>query len=126
ARELARYLFFADEAPLPPGLERGDARFREDFRRGARVVEGRSLRDLDLRTRLLRHRCSYMVHTEQFDGLLPVIRDRVVSWMAMAVGPGMAPEGFRHLGDEEKAGLRSILSREVRGFPPLSRPGGAR
>ena len=125
ARELARYLLFADEAPVPPGLDRGDARFREDFRRGARVVEGRSLRDLELRTRLLQHRCSYMIHTAQFDGLLPVIRDRVVSWMAKAVGPGVAPEGFRHLGDEERAVLRTILSREVRGFPPPPRPGGA-
>ena len=116
ARDLARYLLFADEAPLPGGLEKGDARFREDFLRARRVVEGRSLRDLDLRSRLLRHRCSYMVHTAQFDGLLPVVRDRVLAWMSKAVAPGRGPDGLDHLDDGEKSVIRGILSREVRGF----------
>ena len=116
ARDLARYLLFAEEAALPAPLEDGDRRFREDFGRAGRVVEGRSLRDLDLRTRLLRHRCSYMVHTAQFDGLEPAMRGRVLAWLARALSDGPRPSGLDHLSTSERTAIRAVLAREVRGF----------
>lgn len=116
ARALAGYLLFADEAPLPAPLGTGDPRFREEFARGRRAVDGHALRDLDLRTRLLRHRCSYMIHTAQFDGLEPRMRGRVLSWMARAVGEAPGPRGLDHLPPEEKRVIRTILRKEVPGF----------
>ena len=116
ARDLARYLLFADEAPLPAPLDDGDRRFREDFVRSRRAVEGRSLRDLDLQTRLLRYRCSYMVHTSQFEGLDPGIRVRVLGWIARALSDGPRPAGLDHLEASERAVIRGVLTREVRGF----------
>jgi len=48
AASLARYLMFADEAPLPPGGFEGNADFRSDFLSTRRQVQGMSLKDFDL------------------------------------------------------------------------------
>ena len=69
ARELVDYLLFVDEAPLESPVQ-GTAGFAERFeQRGPRDRFGRSLRQLDLRTRLLRYPCSYLIYTPAFDAL---------------------------------------------------------
>jgi len=66
---LVRYMLFVEEAPLPAPV-RGTAAFAQRFsRRGPRDTQGRSLFQLDLKTRLLRYPLSYMIHTPAFDGL---------------------------------------------------------
>ena len=66
---LVDYLLFVDEAPLTRPV-RGSAGFAEVFAaRGPHDRRGRSLRDLDLQRRLLRHPCSYMIYTRAFDAL---------------------------------------------------------
>jgi hypothetical protein len=67
--ELVDALLFVDESPLP-GRVRGSSGFTEKFEaRGPRDSKGRSLRDLDLNTRLLRYPCSYMIYSDAFNGL---------------------------------------------------------
>ena len=69
AKELADYLLFADEAPLPSAI-RGASEYASQFSsRGPRDTKGRSLRELDLTRRLLRYPCSYMIYSEAFDAL---------------------------------------------------------
>jgi hypothetical protein len=69
AAELVDYLLFVDEAPLPGPIS-GTTRFAEVFSsQGPRDSEGRSLRDLDLTSRLLRYPCSYLIYSEPFDAL---------------------------------------------------------
>ena len=66
---LVDYLLFVDEAPLTRPV-RGSTGFAEVFAaRGPHDRRGRSLRDLDLQRRLLRHPCSYMIYTRAFDAL---------------------------------------------------------
>ena len=67
--DLLSYLLFAQEAPLPASGIPGNPAFRDGFARNRKVVDGHSLKDLDLRTRLLRFRCSYLIHTPFFEGL---------------------------------------------------------
>ncbi len=113
AAELVRYILFADEAPLPvDGLE-GDAGFRKAFAANRRAVDGAALKDFELGTRLFRYRCSYLVHTPQFAGLDPEIRDRVVKGMKEALKAGEGAAGFRHLGELEKQKIREILRRTL-------------
>jgi hypothetical protein len=58
---VVRYMLFKDEARLTDGIE-GTSPFAAEFAaRGPRDRQGRSLRDLDLRTRLYRHPCSYQI-----------------------------------------------------------------
>ncbi len=79
--ETADYLLFVDEAPLAAPV-RGVAGFAQAFGdRGPRDRRGRSLRELDLRTRLFRHRCSYMIYSPAFDALPAAARDAVSARM---------------------------------------------
>ena len=69
AAELVDYLLFVDESPLP-GPITGTTRFAENFAsQGPRDSRGRSLRELELNTRLLRYPCSYLIYSEPFDGM---------------------------------------------------------
>jgi hypothetical protein len=62
AKELVRYLLFAEEPALPAGGVEGDAAFKTDFLASRRAIPaGASLKDFDLKTRLFRYRCSYMI-----------------------------------------------------------------
>lgn len=75
--ELVRYLLFVDEKPLPRPI-RGASTFSETFpERGTKDSKGRSLRELDLRTRLFRYPLSYMVYSRAFDELPTSIREDV-------------------------------------------------
>ena len=69
AAEVVDYLLFVDEAPLP-GPITGTTTYAGVFSaQGPRDSRGRSLRDLDLNTRLLRYPCSYLIYSKPFDGL---------------------------------------------------------
>lgn len=72
--ELVRYAFFLDEAPLTASV-RGTSGFAERFSKPG------TLRELDLDSRLFRHRLSYMVLTSAFDELPPTahryVRNRI-------------------------------------------------
>ena len=69
AADLVDYMLFVYEAPLA-GPMQGSSGFAATFSaQGPRDAKGRSLRDLDLRSRMFRYPCSYMIHTEAFDAL---------------------------------------------------------
>jgi hypothetical protein len=69
AKEVVDYMLFVDEAPLPDTI-RGSTSFATRFSgEGPRDRRGRSLRQLDLRRRLLQYPCSYMIYSQQFDQL---------------------------------------------------------
>jgi len=68
-RETADYLLFDGEAPLAAPV-RGGLGFAQVFAAaGPRDSKGRSLRELDLQTRLFKYRCSYMIDSPAFDAL---------------------------------------------------------
>ncbi len=80
-REVADYLLFVDEAPLVAPLQ-GSSGFGKAFTAaGRRDSRNRSLRELDLQTRLLKYRCSYMIYSPAFDGLPAEARAAVMSRM---------------------------------------------
>ena len=69
ARETAEYLAFSGEAVLAEAV-RGVSGFAQSFSgSGPRDRQGRSLRELDLQTRLFKYRCSYMIYSPAFDAL---------------------------------------------------------
>jgi hypothetical protein len=70
AKELADYLLFVDEAPLA-GPVQGASGFAEKF-----AARG-PLREFDLKRRLFRYRCSYMIYSPAFDALPAPMREAV-------------------------------------------------
>ena len=65
----ARYAGTLDEAKLTAQIL-GVSAFSKTFgAAGPRDRRGRSLRELDLQTRLFKYRCSYMIYSPAFDAL---------------------------------------------------------
>jgi len=117
ARIITRYLLFANEAPLPAGGITGDAAYREDFMGTRRVTGGgRSLKDLDLRTRLFKHRCSYMIYSGVFTGLPSELKRRVYRELGAALSREAAPD-FAYLPTAEKEAIRQILRETLPDLP---------
>lgn len=107
--ELVDYLLFVDEAPLPEPVA-GASGFAEWFaRQGPRDAAGRSLRDLQLETRLMRHPLSYMIYTRAFDGLPPAVRTAVYERLAGLLETGSADRRYAHLTPEARRAALEIL-----------------
>jgi hypothetical protein len=117
AEPLVRYLLFTDEDPLVPGMV-GDSPLVTDFGKAAkRDAAGRSLRDLDGQTRLLRHRTSYMIYSPTFAGLATPLRERVLRDLATALDGNAAGT---HLPAEERTAIRQILTETLPEFATLA------
>jgi hypothetical protein len=110
AERILDYLLFRGEAALPQGGVRGSPAFPEAFRRNRRIDgAGRSLKDLDLETRLFTHRCSYMIHSQAFD-ILPVgLKQRIYQRLDQVLTGADSTGRFRYLEAEERAAIREIL-----------------
>lgn len=116
AQDFARYVLFADEAKFPrEGIE-GDPAYVRDFLEG-RVTSkrGLSLKDLDLKTRLFKHRCSFMLYTDTWEHAPKEIKDRVYYRMAEALRD--AQPSMPHLAAEERRVIREILKETMRDLP---------
>jgi hypothetical protein len=110
---LTRYLLFADEAKFPKGGIGGDALLKKDFAnaKGARRTKaGLSLRDFDLRTRIFKHRCSYMIHSAAFTGLPAPLKQQIFAEIRAALNPTKAHPASAHLPAAEKRAIAAILS----------------
>jgi hypothetical protein len=107
--QLSDYLLFVDEVP-PPGKVTARRAFVDWFAAGGvRDRRGRSLRDLDLETRLLRYPCSYMSHAASFDAL-PMDAKRAVYDRLWAIlsGKDESPR-YVHLSPADRRAIIEIL-----------------
>ena len=110
ARQFRRYLLFADETALPPGGVQPDPAYAQDFQ-SARLQarDGTSLRDLDLRTRLFRHRCSYLIHAPSFAALPREFKSRLLAGLDAALRETGGLAEFDYIPASEKRAIRAIL-----------------
>jgi hypothetical protein len=114
---ITRYLLFADEARLPDGGVEGNAAYRADFLASRRPdPTGLSLKDFDLRTRLFKHRCSYMIYSPIFSGLPTEMKRRVYRQLAAALSQDRASE-YAFLPDAERQAIRNILRATIPDLP---------
>jgi hypothetical protein len=106
---LVKYLLFSGEAALTAPV-RGTSGFAEEFaRRGPFDRQHRSLRDLDLRTRLFAHPCSYLIYSEAFDGLPDTARDYVLRRLWEVLGGQDTSADFAHLSAADRRAILEIL-----------------
>ena len=110
AEELVEYLFFCGEFQLTSPIK-GNSRFAKQFEANAiRSARGRSLRDLDLKTRLLKHPCSYLVYTDSFvslpDSIMSIVKTRMLEILTGAD----KTEAFAHLSDSDRENILKILT----------------
>lgn len=115
ARELVDYLLFVDEAPLPNAI--GPSTFAVEFAaRGPFDKQGRSLRQFDLKTRLMRYPCSYMIYSRAFDELPIEARAAVYRrlWDVLSDGDSSAA---RKLSTKDRRAILEILRATKSGLP---------
>jgi hypothetical protein len=115
--ELLQYMLFTEEAPLTEPV-RGTSGFSQVLARsGPRDRQGRSLRDLDLKTRLLRYPCSYLIYSEAFDALPEIARVRVYRrlWDVLK-GRDTSPK-FARLSTQDRQAIFEILQDTKHGLP---------
>ena len=97
--ELADYLTFKDEPRLPHPVK-GTSGFAEAFAaQGPKDAKGRSLREFDLTTRLMRYPLSYMVYSAGFRGLPPAVRSAVLTRALEKLKPADRATVSEMLGD---------------------------
>ncbi|HEV2688728.1 MAG TPA: hypothetical protein VGV35_09245 [Bryobacteraceae bacterium] len=77
AQELADYMLYVDETPLPGPIQ-GTSGFAEKFSAvGPKDSRGRSFRQFDLERRLMRYPCSYLIYSQAFDALPRALKEAV-------------------------------------------------
>jgi hypothetical protein len=111
AEQLLRYLLFTNEAPLEAQVK-GDSGYAEEFgARGPRDPQGRSLRDFDLRTRIFKYPCSYLIYNEAFDSLPALAKEYVYHrLLEVLTGRDQSPEFAKLNGDTRRAILEILLA----------------
>ena len=115
--ELVDYLLFVDEAPLPAGM-RGSSGFATAFSaRGQRDAKGRSLRDLDLQSRLLKYPCSYMVYSPAFEALPDKAKTVVYDRMWRVLSGQVTGEPYTRLSLADRRAIVEILRATRPGLP---------
>lgn len=110
ASKIVEYLLFCDEIKLPEGGIEGTPAFQNAFVKNRRADSaGRSLKDFDLKTRLFRFRCSYMIYSEAFEALPPALKTEVYRKLFAVLAAAEVPKRFNHLETGERTAIREIL-----------------
>jgi hypothetical protein len=119
---LVKYLLFSGEARLTDPVK-GTSGFAEEFvKRGPRTRDGRSLRDLDLRTRLFKYPCSYVIYSESFDALPGAVKDYALRRVYDVLSGKDTSEDFAHLSAAERKAILEILCETKPNLPEYWRP----
>jgi hypothetical protein len=115
--EMVNYMLFADEEPLLAPVA-GVSTFAKTFaQRGPRDSQGRSLRDLDLHTRLFRYPLSYMIYDAAFDAMPDLARERVYQRLSEILTGKDQGEAYARLSAADRRAILEILRETKRGLP---------
>lgn len=118
AVDLARYILFADEAKLPPRGIEGDPEYVQDFQRNQiKTASGQSLKEFDLRTRLFKYRCSFMLYTDSWREAPKLLKDKIYYQMAQGLRETGSPKDLSHQPVTERLAIRSILKETLPDLP---------
>ena len=111
AQTLADYMLFVDEAPIADGPIVGSSGFADVFMaQGKKDAKGRSLRELDLKTRLQKYPLSYMIDSPQFQSLPPAAKSLVMGTIGRVLSGEITGPKYAHLTPPVRAAIREILA----------------
>jgi hypothetical protein len=109
AEKVLDCLLLVDEQPLSDPIE-GTSAFATEFqRRGPVDHQGRSLRQLDLKQRLFKFPCSYLIYSSAFDALPGRVRDGIYErlWEVLT-GRDQSPK-YAHLSAADRQAILEIV-----------------
>jgi hypothetical protein len=113
AAEIVDYMLFVDEARISSPIK-GTSGFAEKFSAQAPVAaSGRSLRQFDLRRRMMRYPCSYMIYSAAFDGLPAEAKDAIYQRMWRV----LSGEERSRISGEDRRAIVEILRETKKDLP---------
>jgi len=120
-----KYLLFAEETPLTAQIA-GSPEFRKQFEsEGPRDARGRSLREFDLKTRLFKYPCSYLIYSEAFDALPREMKEKIYTRLAEILSGKDTSADYAKLTPETRQAIAQILADTKPDFPKGSNNVGA-
>lgn len=113
AEDLVKYLLFVDEVPLTEPV-RGNTEYARLFQARAQQFQqvdsqGRSLRDLDLQTRLFKYPCSYLIYSNAFQKLPAPMHELVRKRLVEILTAKQPVAGYERLTNQDRSNILEIL-----------------
>ena len=103
-------MLFVDEALITGGSIEGSSGFAEKFvAAGPKDAKGRSLRELDLKTRLQKYPLSYMIYSPAFRALPDAVKSLVMGRIDDVLSGEIKDPKYAHLTAQLRAEIREIL-----------------
>jgi hypothetical protein len=114
---LLQDMLFTGEALLTDPVK-GTSNFQAEFeQRGPKDHLGRSLRQFDLRRRLFRYPCSFLIYSEAFDSLPKVAKDRLYRRLWEVLTGRDGSPAFAALSSADRQAIFEILLETKPGLP---------
>ena len=114
---LVKYMLFCEEASFTDAIK-GTSGYTEDFASKAlKDARGRSLRDFDLKKRLFKFPCSYMIYSDSFNALPPMVMDYVKQRLTEIFNGKESGTDYKHLTADDRDAIREILAATWKGAP---------
>jgi hypothetical protein len=118
AEKILDALLCRDEAAWPEEGIQSDGVFAAAYAKTRKPEpKGRSLRDLNLETRLFRYRCSPLIYSQSFATLPKELHDIVLLRLSSGLRAFPPSPSFGHLPDDERAAIHEILSATLPNLP---------
>jgi hypothetical protein len=122
AAEVADYFLFVDEQPLPHSVQSTSGFAAKFAALGPRDSHGRSLRQLDLRHRLLRYPCSYMIYSEAFENLPAAARSEIYRRLWQILSGEEKAAKYARLSAPDRQAVVEILRETKTDLPDYFQP----
>ena len=117
SERLVEALLFVNEAKLTEPLK-GTSGYAEQFAtQGPRDNQSRSLRDLDMSTRMLKHPCSYLIYSNAFEQLPTASKDCVLQKLWDVLSGADVSEKYSHLSPDDRRAILEILRQTKKDLP---------
>jgi hypothetical protein len=114
---LVKCLLFSEEAALTDAIE-GTSGFAKEFSgRGPFDKKGRSLREFDLRKRMFKYPCSYLIYSAAFDGLPPEVKEYVYRRLWEVLTGKDRSKEFSHLSAADRQAVLELLRETKANLP---------
>lgn len=117
ADEALRYLLFVGETKFTSPIKGTTDYARQFVAQGVRDKQGRSLRELDLQTRLFRYPCSYVIYSHAFDGLPKPALDYLYRQLWRVLTGQTQDKDFAAIPAAERKTVLEILRQTKRNLP---------
>jgi hypothetical protein len=108
--KLVKYMLFVDETVLTDKIE-GNSGFAKHFAAlGPKDRQGRSLREFDLKRRMFKYPCSYLIYSDAFRQLPQQVKDKIYRrlWEVLT-SKDHSDETFTHLSPDDRQAIFEIL-----------------